>query len=809
MLAKKLMALGGYTKAEDLERDYPTMESFVEAFPQAQMLINQYKKQMGGGQQDPLTQVITAVAEQVGIDPQQLAGMLQQSPEFLTQLSQMAAQDPNQAAQALIQVLQNASQGQQAQQAPPAQQQAEMAQAGQMPMNPEEAMQMAYGGASKLSMFTRRKQGGDIAFPQAAPMYDNSVYRTFPPNIPRLFQEGGENEEESFGPVRTPSIPMESYAQSQGLPEVTSSSGYNDMSSLKKNKNIGSIDGMTVSQVWTKVTGLPWSEAKKQGLTDGSYASNIALKKNLLQGVNTSKQASAAKNESFVRRSETPAGRSAMVNSMNEGYENRQGQRYIDANAPNSYNAPTRGAMDLYEAGLNYIDRNAAGVQGNMPPNRYVAPTPSAMDLYEAGQNYIDRNAASNNRTVVNTPRNLPFSYFSNPNVGRFVGRQPTGRVYAYGGGIPTFQVPPGETGPQVVRQDPSTGYPVVDISPVDIKAQGYRPPMLMPPPQVQYAEMNPWISSLGALGAASVYLGAGRTPFQGKVDAKMIEKSQMATEKGITLKAGESSAYTSFSEPLQQKAIRRYNMDHGTTFSTLKELPKEQQKTIEHNIRTLYDLNKKSPKQFNKSQRLMDMYPETALADAAKEHMGKSGLGRTRASAKSKIEGMPKGLKTFGKTAGWAGLGALIPYLGYKAYEMLYGPDQTEGVETTDYPSGSNPKQPGVADVYNENQNNNTYNVIDNYGGISDTQPTVDYTSTEKYGGNIYAYGGDTPFGYAYFAPPMAYGGSNVALPGVDNVDSELQMRNNTWLDYVRNNVRNASMPESFRKGGAKKKKG
>ena len=145
MLAKKLMALGGYTKAEDLERDYPTMESFVEAFPQAQVLINQYKKQTGGGQQDPLTQVITAVAEQVGIDPQQLAGMLQQSPEFVTQLTQMAAQDPNQAAQALIQVLQNASQGQQAQA-----QQSELAQPGQMPMNPEEAMQMAYNGGSKL-----------------------------------------------------------------------------------------------------------------------------------------------------------------------------------------------------------------------------------------------------------------------------------------------------------------------------------------------------------------------------------------------------------------------------------------------------------------------------------------------------------------------------------------------------------------------------------------------------------------------------------------------------------------------------------
>ena len=567
MLVKKLMALGGYTKAEDLERDYPTMESFVEAFPQAQVYINQYKKQMGGGQQDPLMQVITAVAQQAGIDPQQLASMLQQSPEFLTQLSQMAAQDPNQAAKALMQVLQNASQGQQQAQAQPS----EQAQPGQMPMNPEEAMQMAYNGGSKLSKFIR-KTGGDIAFPQAAPMYDNSIYRTFPPNMPRLFQDGG-------------SLP--SFQGDQG----------------------------------------------------------------------------------------------------------------------------------------------------------------------------------------------------------------------------------PSETG-TVLRQDPSTGYPVVNMPPVEISAQAYRPPMLMPPPQAQYAEMNPWIPTLGALGLASAYLGAGRTPFQGKVDTKMIEKSQMATEKGLNLNAKQLSAYSNFSDPLIKKSIRRYNITNGTAFSTLGELPKEARDLINQNIATLYDIKSKSPKQFNQAQRLMDMYPETALADAAKEHMGKSAIGRSKARMKSKIEGMPKGVRTFGTAAGLAGLGALLPYAAYKLF-FEGDPDQTEEAASP-YSKGTELNDASDTGTFYQtlmnaaNSNSQDSPIIDGSGNIQDTGPVVNESlEDEKYGGNIYAYGGGTPFGYGYFAPPMAYGGNSTAMPGIDNVDSQLQMRNNAWLDYVRNNVKNAAMPQSFRKGGAKKKKG
>lgn len=181
-MIKQFMKMGGVKTEEEFYAKYPTEESFFEAFPQAQ----NYVKQMGGPQaqaQDPLTQVIMAVAQQLQIDPKQLAQMLQQNPKVVSQLEQMANQDPQQAAQALMQLIQNsAGQGQAAEQSAPAQ-------AGEMPMDPEQAMQMAYGG-SKLNRFIR-KEGGDIAFPQAAPMYDDSVYRTFPPNFPRLFQDGG------------------------------------------------------------------------------------------------------------------------------------------------------------------------------------------------------------------------------------------------------------------------------------------------------------------------------------------------------------------------------------------------------------------------------------------------------------------------------------------------------------------------------------------------------------------------------------------------------------------------------------------
>ena len=44
------------------------------------------------------------------------------------------------------------------------------------------------------------------------------------------------------------------------------------------------ISSPTVSQLWQQKTGTSWSEAKKQGLTDGSASANIALLKKLKSG---------------------------------------------------------------------------------------------------------------------------------------------------------------------------------------------------------------------------------------------------------------------------------------------------------------------------------------------------------------------------------------------------------------------------------------------------------------------------------------------------------------------------------------------
>lgn len=56
----------------------------------------------------------------------------------------------------------------------------------------------------------------------------------------------------------------------------------------KNNSNEGTMptaqSGGTVSQLWKQATGTPWSEAKKQGLTNGSYANNIALRKRIISG---------------------------------------------------------------------------------------------------------------------------------------------------------------------------------------------------------------------------------------------------------------------------------------------------------------------------------------------------------------------------------------------------------------------------------------------------------------------------------------------------------------------------------------------
>jgi hypothetical protein len=71
----------------------------------------------------------------------------------------------------------------------------------------------------------------------------------------------------------------------QNLPEVTVSAKKPTTTSAPKQK--------TVSQLWKEKTGMDWSEAKKQGLTDGSLKANLALQARLKKGEDFSKKESA------------------------------------------------------------------------------------------------------------------------------------------------------------------------------------------------------------------------------------------------------------------------------------------------------------------------------------------------------------------------------------------------------------------------------------------------------------------------------------------------------------------------------------
>jgi hypothetical protein len=51
------------------------------------------------------------------------------------------------------------------------------------------------------------------------------------------------------------------------------------------NDERGSLNNMNVSEIWKLVTGSDWSQAKKLGLTDGSYDKNMALRSALLSAI--------------------------------------------------------------------------------------------------------------------------------------------------------------------------------------------------------------------------------------------------------------------------------------------------------------------------------------------------------------------------------------------------------------------------------------------------------------------------------------------------------------------------------------------
>lgn len=194
-MINQFMKMGGCKTKEEFYSKFPTEQSFFEAFPQAQQYVKQYQdggqndaqmadqqaaNQQAAAQQQMINQYIQAYADMNGMTLKEVMRELQRLPE--NQQKQALQEIIATVNQAVAQQQQAASTGDMAmQQQMAAEQQA--AAPGEMPMDPNQAMQAAYGG-SKLNKFIR-KTGG------AAPMYDDSIYRTFPPNMPRLFVNGG------------------------------------------------------------------------------------------------------------------------------------------------------------------------------------------------------------------------------------------------------------------------------------------------------------------------------------------------------------------------------------------------------------------------------------------------------------------------------------------------------------------------------------------------------------------------------------------------------------------------------------------
>ena len=118
-------------------------------------------RQEGGAAPDAMEEVINAVAQQLQIDPNQIMAMLQQNPQAIAQLEQLVAQDPNQAVQALAQMVEQSMGGQVPQEGEgmSPEEQAMMEQQAMQGQGEEMAPMMAYGGNpfvdSPLDKFVR------------------------------------------------------------------------------------------------------------------------------------------------------------------------------------------------------------------------------------------------------------------------------------------------------------------------------------------------------------------------------------------------------------------------------------------------------------------------------------------------------------------------------------------------------------------------------------------------------------------------------------------------------------------------------
>jgi hypothetical protein len=174
------MKMAGVKSKKEFYAKYPTEQSFLEAFPQAVKMFPQMAQggatdeiafpqapvtgaffnyghptmniprlfQDGGATEDAMEEVINAVAQQLQIDPNQIMAMLQQNPEAMAQLEQLVAQDPNQAVQALAQMVEQSMGGQVPQegQGMSPEEQAMMEQQAMEGQGMEMPPMMAYGG---------------------------------------------------------------------------------------------------------------------------------------------------------------------------------------------------------------------------------------------------------------------------------------------------------------------------------------------------------------------------------------------------------------------------------------------------------------------------------------------------------------------------------------------------------------------------------------------------------------------------------------------------------------------------------------
>ena len=114
------------------------------------------------------------------------------------------------------------------------------------------------------------KRGGSFNTPPTEAQFFDYGHPTA--GVPMIMQYGDMVDGDGQGPVREVNPPM--VDAGYGMDEVTQI----DTSVPKTSK--------TVSQIWKEVTGKSWKEAKALGLSDGSYESNMKLRKLLLSGVN-------------------------------------------------------------------------------------------------------------------------------------------------------------------------------------------------------------------------------------------------------------------------------------------------------------------------------------------------------------------------------------------------------------------------------------------------------------------------------------------------------------------------------------------